>query len=188
MLFRSFVGKLEPKKRILDLVAAIAAAANRPRHFHLLIVGSGPLMEEAKTLALRSPVPMTFAGFLNQTELPQAYAAANCLVLPSDYGETWGLVVNEAMACGLPAVVSDRVGCAADLVESGVTGEIFPFGNVDALAGVLQSLAVSPERLREMGTRARARVADYSAEKAVAGTLDAISHVTKREHPPMRMR
>ena len=55
---------------------------------------------------------MTFAGFRNQSELPRYLAAADVLVLPSDAGETWGLVVNEAMACGLPAIVSRAAGCA----------------------------------------------------------------------------
>jgi glycosyltransferase involved in cell wall biosynthesis len=137
-------------------------------------------MEEARALAVRERIAATFAGFLNQTEMPKAYVAADCLVLPSDYGETWGLVVNEAMACGLPAVVSDRVGCGPDLVEDGVTGRIFPFGEVAALAGVIRSLADRPARLVEMGRRASDRITRYSVDAAVAGTLDAVRYVTRR--------
>ena len=62
----------------------------------------------------------------------RVYAAADCLVLPSDI-ESWGLVVNEAMATGLPAVVADRVGCAPDLIVPGETGEIAGRGDVDDL-------------------------------------------------------
>lgn len=174
-----FAGKLESKKRILDLVSALAPAASDGRPVHLLVVGSGVLMEEAKVLAARERVPTTFTGFLNQTELPQAYATADCLVLPSDYGETWGLVVNEAMACGLPAVVSDRVGCGPDLVENDVTGMVFPFGDVGALRLMLRSLAAKPTLLAEMGARARERVARYSVGAAVAGTLEAVRYVTQ---------
>lgn len=174
-----FAGKLEPKKRILDLVGAMSLAARGHRPVHLLVVGSGVLMAEAQALAARERVPATFAGFLNQTELPQAYAAADCLVLPSDYGETWGLVVNEAMACGLPAVVSDRVGCGPDLVESGATGMLFPFGDVPALGGMLRSLAAQPGSLAEMGARAKERIGRYSVEQAVAGTVEAVRHVTQ---------
>ncbi len=107
-----FAGKLIPKKRIMDLLAALKSARQRNPHIHLLIVGSGEQEGEAREYAEERNLPVTLAGFLNQTEITRAYAAADCLVLPSDWGETWGLVVNEAMACGLPAIVSDRVGCA----------------------------------------------------------------------------
>jgi glycosyltransferase involved in cell wall biosynthesis len=65
---------------------------------HLLIVGSGPLERALKNQVTNEGLPVRFTGFLNQTDIPAAYAAADCLVLPSDYSETWGLVVNEAMA------------------------------------------------------------------------------------------
>lgn len=175
-----FAGKIEPKKRILDLVAAMAGARNAPHPLHLLVAGSGVMMDEAKALALCEHVSATFVGFLNQSELPGAYAAADCLVLPSDYGETWGLVVNEAMACGLPAVVSDRVGCGPDLVEHGLTGMRFPFGDVGALARTLQFLSENGAILRKMGEQARIRVADYSIERAVEGTVRAVRSVLGR--------
>jgi len=70
---------------------------------------------------------------LNQTEVSQAYVAADCLVLPSGYNETWGLVVNEAMASGLPCIISDRCGCAPDLGK--LSGNaVFSFGNISGLA------------------------------------------------------
>ena len=77
--------------------------------------------------------PATFAGFLNQTEISKAYVAADCLVLPSDYGETWGLVVNEAMASGLPCVISDQCGSSVDLGNVGAN-TVFPCGDTAALA------------------------------------------------------
>lgn len=172
-----FAGKLEPKKRVLDLVRAMADIGSDPQPAHLLVVGTGVLLEEAEALAARERVQASFAGFLNQTELPKAYAVADCLVLPSDYGETWGLVVNEAMACGLPVVVSDRVGCGPDLVEDGITGIVFPFGDVEALAGALRSFTENVAVLREMGERARARVADYSVERVVEGTAQAVHSI-----------
>jgi glycosyltransferase involved in cell wall biosynthesis len=173
----SYVGKLQKKKRILDLVAAMARLQDSGLRTHLLVVGAGELMPAARALAGQNRVPVTFGGFLNQTELPAAYAVTDCLVLHSDYGETWGLVVNEAMACGIPAVVSDRVGCGPDLVEHGVTGLVYPFGDVEALSGALRSLAIRPVQLADMGARARDRVAGYSVERAVAGTLEAVRYV-----------
>jgi glycosyltransferase involved in cell wall biosynthesis len=176
-----FAGKLEPKKRILDLVRALGLVLRQGANVHLLVAGAGPLMEDARALAGRERVPFTFTGFLNQTELPQAYAAADVLVLPSDFGETWGLVVNEAMACGLPAIVSDRVGCGPDLVEPGVTGAVFPFGDVQALARCVLELAADPERARTLGLRAKERVREYSAERAVMGTMEAVHFLMGRD-------
>ena len=126
-------------------------------------------------------LPVSFAGFLNQTEMPAAYVATDCLVLPSDYGETWGLVVNEAMACGKPALVSDRVGCGPDLITPGETGALFPFGDVPALAAQITALAANPPALVRMGQQARLRVMDgYSVQRAVSGVLDAVRFATTR--------
>jgi glycosyltransferase involved in cell wall biosynthesis len=170
-----FCGKLIGKKRPLDLLEALqhAVAAGAPAH--VLVVGDGDLMAQARALVEHNRLPVAFAGFLNQTEIVGAYVAADCLVLPSDNGETWGLVVNEAMACGIPAIVSDQVGCGPDLVSDGVTGATFPMGDVDALAKRLIEFSGKPSGLRAMGVAARERVtADYSIERAVEGTMDAI--------------
>jgi glycosyltransferase involved in cell wall biosynthesis len=178
-----YAGKLEPKKRILDLLAAFTIARRScASPIHLLVVGTGELMPQAKAFAVKHGLPVTFAEFLNQSEIPSAYVASDCLVLPSDYGETWGLVVNEAMVCGCPALVSDRVGCGPDLVIEGQTGAVFPFADVPALAEKLVNLAANPERLHRMGQNARAHVlADYNVDKAVDGTWRAIRHVLDSE-------
>lgn len=96
--------------------------------------------EKKLTSDLRSPTSemkprASFAGFLNQTEVSRAYVAADVLVLPSDYGETWGLVVNEAMASGLPSIISDRCGCAEDLGISPNT--TYSCGNIESLAAAI---------------------------------------------------
>lgn len=176
-----FVGKLEPKKRILDLLRALDRARGSSAAVHLLVVGAGELMEEARQFAAGNQLPITFAGFLNQSEITRAYAAGDCLVLPSDFGETWGLVVNEAMACGLPAIVSDRVGCGPDLIEEGVTGAVFPFADISALSRKLVALASDPGNLARMGRQACERIKDYSVESAAAGTMRAIEFVTKTQ-------
>lgn len=138
-------GKLIDKKRPLDL---IKAAAIQHDEVHLLFVGSGQLENEVKELcSVVSPetgeaVPRvkgkpvaTMTGFLNQQEIIDAYVAADCLALPSDARETWGLVVNEAMACGLPAISSDRCGCSEDIVTG--TGEVFDCGNIGAFSNAI---------------------------------------------------
>jgi glycosyltransferase involved in cell wall biosynthesis len=173
-----YAGKLEPKKRILDLLEALRLAVGESARIHLLVVGSGKLMPQAREVVHRHVLPVTFAGFLNQSEIADAYVASDCLVLPSDFGETWGLVVNEAMACGRPAIVSDRVGCAADLVTPGVTGDIVPFGDAAALAQKLIQLAQDPDKLRAMGQQARSRVTQhYGVQQSIDGALAAMRYV-----------
>ncbi len=170
-----YCGKLTPKKRPLDLLHALERAIAKGAQAHLLIVGEGELMEQVQVLVQSRKLPATCAGFLNQTEIVAAYVAADCLVLPSDAGETWGLVVNEAMACDLPALVSDQVGCGPDLVADGETGAMFPMGDVEILSRRLHELASDPVRLGAMGKRAQRLVCErYSVERAVAGTMAAI--------------
>lgn len=161
-----FAGKLEPKKRPLDVVRALARL--RPGAA-LLVAGSGPLESRLREAAARLGVRVVWAGFLNQSEMPRAYAAADCLALPSDSGDSWGLVVNEALATGLPCVVSDRAGCVPDLVTSGVTGEAFPVGEVAALAAALERVRARLRAGRPFRAACLERAAAYSFEAAAAG-------------------
>lgn len=152
-----FCGKLIAKKRPMDLVQAVASldAVNPQRRFHVLFIGSGELggalrdacdvVHDAEAGAPsppgRAPRPRaSFAGFLNQTEISRAYVAADCLVLPSDAGETWGLVVNEAMASGLPCIVSDACGSAEDLIAPVDARFVFRCGDVAGLGAALVAL------------------------------------------------
>jgi glycosyltransferase involved in cell wall biosynthesis len=138
-------GKFITKKRPLDLVAAARQAIASGTKVHLLFAGSGELGNalraacrvafDADNLSVASmdagAPPASFTGFLNQSEISRAYVAADALALPSDTGETWGLVVNEAMASGLPCIVSAACGCAEDLVAPEWR---FPLGDSHALA------------------------------------------------------
>jgi glycosyltransferase involved in cell wall biosynthesis len=149
-----FVGRFVSFKRPLDLVRALA------------------LYESIQSLGTSAGVPLTMAGFRNQNELPAIYAAADVLVLPSSGEETWGLVVNEAMACGTPAVVSDAVGCVEDLIDPGETGERYPFGDVGRLAeSIRATVAETPgERVKRALER---KMSNYSLDMAVEGILRA---------------
>lgn len=131
-----FVGKLIQRKALPVLVAALGRLSASGRSARLVIAGSGHLAGELLEMANARRLPLTFAGFVNQSRMPEVYAAADVLVLAS-YVDTWGLVVNEAFACGLPAIVSDRVGCAPDLIMDGLTGTVVPAGDIEALANAL---------------------------------------------------
>jgi glycosyltransferase involved in cell wall biosynthesis len=130
-----FVGKFISAKRPLDFVLAAQSATEQRSDFHALLVGDGPLRSEAESAA-KGCGAIHFAGFQNQSMLPDFYAAGDVLILPSE-GETWGLVVNEAFASGIPAIVSDAVGSAPDLIDANLTGWTFPMGDVAALARLL---------------------------------------------------
>ena len=149
-------------------------AANSGAAIEGLVVGDGPLRAECEALVSSGRIPVRFAGFLNQSEIAKAYIAADMLVLPSE-GETWGLVVNEAMCCGRPCIVSDQVGCGPDLVQPGQTGAVFPWGDVDALAKLMVAFAGDEKLVQEMGVRCRQLMRDCSVQTAVDGVVAALA-------------
>jgi len=135
-----FSGKLIPKKQpLLILDAIVDLPSERKQRIHLIVMGDGELRAQVEGRG-REVLGTRFhaVGFVNQSEMGRWYAAADCLVLPSlkGAGETWGLVVNEALQFGLPAVVSDGVGCHPDLVGP-ATGRVFRSGSADDLARAL---------------------------------------------------
>ena len=165
-----FAAKFIEKKRPADFVRAVAAAGGG---IHGLMVGDGELRPSAELLAAGLGARIAFAGFLNQSEIVRAFVAADVVVLCSDWRETWGLVVNEAMAAGLPAIVSTDAGCAPDLVLPEETGLQFARGDVPQLTAHLRRLAGDPALVRHMAARASAHVASFSAGAAAAGVLAA---------------
>lgn len=172
-----FSGKFVEKKRPQDIVEASRILFEQGfGDFQVLMVGDGPMAADLRASA--QGLPVRFTGFLNQSEITAAYAAGDALILPSDSGETWGLVVNEAMACGLPALVSDQVGSARNLVDNGVTGDVFACGDVPGLARLIRDYSRESSSLQAMGVAARKRVhSDYNFERVVDGAMAAIATV-----------
>jgi len=176
-----FAGKFEAKKRPWDLLTASEQVARLSGRTHVvLFVGAGDGLSSLRQLSgPRIGRDVFFAPFQNQSEMPRAYASMDVLVLPSGFGETWGLCVNEAMNLGVPAIVSDVVGCGPDLVRHGRTGWIFPAGDIDALCKVMDAaLARSDEQRAAMSEAARTHVASYSIETATRGLVQAIDRAT----------
>ncbi|HKO60327.1 MAG TPA: glycosyltransferase family 4 protein [Pyrinomonadaceae bacterium] len=174
-----FVGKLIEKKRPMDFLRAMKVLAGSGVNVAGLLVGDGPLRAECEQFIQRENLPVHMAGFLNQSRIAEAYVASDALVLPSDGGETWGLVVNEAMACGIPCFVSDRVGCGPDMIAGPGAGRIFSLGNTDELANWLLEFAQDESMRTEMAKQAGATAASRSMKTAVAGTLEAVKIVLK---------
>jgi glycosyltransferase involved in cell wall biosynthesis len=173
-----FVGKFIPVKRPLDFVKAIGrCAAERPSVMGLM-AGDGPLRQHCEEQARGAGTAVRFTGFLNQTQIAEAYAVANAVVLPSET-ESWGLVVNEAMASGLPCFVSDRVGCNSDLIQRGETGDIYETGDIAGMAKMMVQYADS-DRLAAMGHIASHKIESYSVEAAAKALLSAVNTVERR--------
>jgi glycosyltransferase involved in cell wall biosynthesis len=166
----AFAGKFLDLKRPSDVLAAAARIAAPA---HVLMIGDGPLSSALRSAA--TDLPVTFTGFLNQEAMPEALACADVLVLPSYY-EPWGLIVNEAMACGCVPVVSDQVGCGPDLVAG--LGEIFPVGDLDALGAAIGRALVTA---RSPGTADRLadRLRGFTLEACAAGYEEAMLTVSK---------
>lgn len=168
-----YAGKLQPKKRPLDLLKAFNEACHiTNKKIHLLVVGTGSLEDPCKSYSSKHNLSVSFVGFLNQTIMPKAYAISDCIVLPSDEGETWGLVINEAMACGLPAIVSDNVGCGPDLVTDSITGFRYHCGDIMMLAKYLAYMAENADLSKEMGKNAQRLVQSKYTLDRVAQSIE----------------
>jgi glycosyltransferase involved in cell wall biosynthesis len=175
-----FCAKLQPWKRPHDVLRAFAQA-DIPGSY-LIFAGDGPLRkaieEEAQVLGVAHRA--RFLGFVNQSRLPAVYRATDILVLPSEY-EAFGVVVNEAMLCGCPVIVSDRVGARHDLVQEGETGFVYPCGDVRALAQIFREVLPDRERLKRMGEAARKRMETWSPKENVEAFVQAVEKAVQRK-------
>ena len=131
-----FAGKLTKKKDPEILIKAFIALSQK--NTALIIAGNGELETELKE-RYKHRTDIFFIPFQNQRTMPVVYRLANMFVLPSKGpGETWGLAVNEAMACRRGVIVSDKCGCASDVVNPGKNGYIFHSGNVESLQSCMK--------------------------------------------------
>lgn len=158
-----FAGKLESKKAPALLIQAFDRLVHSSAY--LIMVGNGPLEEQLK-LNYGKMQRICWIDFQNQSQMPVVYRLGDICILPSiGPGETWGLAINEAFACSRPAIVSDQVGCAEDLVFPGQTGWVFPSDNVDALADTLEAaVALGRAGLRTLGSQAFAYIQKWNFE------------------------
>jgi glycosyltransferase involved in cell wall biosynthesis len=171
-----FPGKLIPKKDPTILIRALRGIPDvEGRPIHVWFLGDGELRSQVEGMASSAmPGRVRVLGFRPQEELGAVYVDSDVVVLPSVERETWGLVVNEALAFGVPCVVSDRVGCAPDLVAHGVTGAVFAHGDPSGLRDCLLQVASWLRSDREVvGRRCRERVAGYSVDAAADGIIEA---------------
>jgi len=174
-----FCAKFISRKRPVDLIRAFAKA--NIENSYLIMVGDGPLAEDLnrKVRELGIEDQVRFLGFVKYSKLPEVYVSSDILVHPAEW-EPYGLPVNEAMVCGIPVIVSDRVGAGYDLVENGKTGFIYPVKDIDKLSDLLKLSLNDNLLLDSMGKEAIKKVSNWSPKKNTEATLCAIKYVLTR--------
>jgi 1,2-diacylglycerol 3-alpha-glucosyltransferase len=159
-----YVGRLAPEKNVDGLLRAYARYRRAGGTWSLVLVGDGPERASLERLCagLEIANDVQFAGLKSARETTTYFAFAGCFVLPSSR-EPWGLVVNEAMASGLPVIVSGKCGCAEDLVAHGVNGYLFDPASDEELSGHLLAMSEAPFHSRmRMGRKSLEIIDGYS--------------------------
>jgi glycosyltransferase involved in cell wall biosynthesis len=171
-----FVGRLVREKGVLSLLEAYGELPQQLRErIGLVFAGDGPLRGELEALARDIyPGNVHFPGFVDRDELAPYYSLAECIVLPT-YTDTWGLVVNEAMACGLPVICTHVAGCAAELVQS--NGRLVEPGSVTELRQAMMEIGMDPTLRDGMAAQSEAMIALFSPEAWASGIVEAAQAV-----------
>lgn len=171
-----FSAKLVERKDPMTLLRAYEQLPGRDRAA-VLFLGDGVLRQPLETFAREHGLADAhFAGFVNQSELPKHYGMSDVFVLPSTY-EPRGAVINEAMACGLPVIVTDRCGSIGDIVLDGENAFIYPAGDAAALARAMATLVDDPARRERMARRSREIIATWTFARGVEGVNAALSYL-----------
>jgi glycosyltransferase involved in cell wall biosynthesis len=163
------------EKGVFDLLEAYGKLAAEIRAaVGLVLVGEGPAGGELTRRSNQiNPGRVQFAGFIHREQLACYYALAEMFVFPS-HTDTWGLVVNEAMACGLPVISSDAAGCTADLVQEGWNGRVVCRGDIPQLTAAMEELAQDSSLRTQMGNHSKERILRYSPAACAAGIAEAV--------------
>ena len=167
-----YCGKLLTKKNPLLLIDAVKKTDNK--NLHLIIVGNGELEEKVKN-EIAGIETIHLLAFQNQTMMPAVYRLGEIFCLSSQGpGETWGLAVNEAMACGRAVLVSDKAGCAVDLVKESVNGYTFRSNDLEGLRARIDLMIQNKEKLNQMGGASAAMIKKWNFDAIAAAVKKAI--------------
>ncbi len=174
-----FVGRMVECKNVLGLIRSFAdyvrALGSDP--WDLVLCGDGPDEATFRRLAEASGEKIAkhirFLGLVRQPEIIDVFSGANCLVLPSTRYESWGLVINEALACELPVIVSQRCGCAMDLVKNDLNGWQFDPDDPRALTErLIQMHCLAPRARAEMGRHGQGIILNWGLDRFVSGAME----------------
>ena len=175
-----YCGQLVHRKGVDILMRAFTRLVAEFGNVRLKLVGDGELKSEiiaGMSEAVRERVE--FTGFLQVDELPAQFADADVFVLPSRH-DGWGVVVNQALAAGLPIICSDAVGAAVDMVVAGENGTIVPAGDEESLYRAIAELTDDPEKIERYSNRSRAMATDWTPDRGVDRWYELIERVLRR--------
>lgn len=176
-----YVAHMREFKRPFDLIKAFERIATTS---NMVMVGAGPLYEEVREYCDKKCLKrIKLVGAKNQTELPRYYAMADVFVMTSGPGETFGLVVNEAMCFSLPLLLSNGVPSSLDFVDEGQNGYVYKIGDINDLANKLDSMLKYPIHMAKMGQKSLEIVSGYTYEKDIEGILSALHFIGRRQIP-----
>ncbi len=173
-----YVGRLEVYKGVQVLLSAFARAVDEEDHLRLAIAGDGSLRPRIEALAADADCRIIYLGRLSGDDVLRAYLAADLLVLPS-LSESWGLAINEAMACSLPVIVSDQVGCADDLVRHGETGLVVGAGRETELTEAIRQLVRDAPARRHMGQAAERLISNWTLGNEAKNIMSAWREIVR---------
>lgn len=174
------VARLCPEKNMLRLLQAFRRYRDAGGPWQLVIIGTGPEETILKNyVAARNDAGILFAGWGHYEELPVYYGLAKCFILPS-LTEPWGLVVNEAMACGLPVLVSRKCGCFPELCHRGINGFDFEPLDLEGLASLMLKVSSGALDLEAMGAASRRIISNFTLDTWVQALKDCIETTVAR--------
>jgi glycosyltransferase involved in cell wall biosynthesis len=163
-----FSGALIHRKGVDLLAAAFVEIAREFSNVRLKVIGDGGLRESVEQMLSKVRDRVEFVGFRDWDQLPEAYANADVLCVPSRY-DGWGLVVPEGLASGLPVIATDRMGAALEFVETGRNGWLISAGDQRPLvAAMREAVGLSATELERMGRHARESVSAHTLENGAA--------------------
>jgi glycosyltransferase involved in cell wall biosynthesis len=172
-----FAGKFERKKQPIELMYTVAKIQDPS--IVLIMVGNGELENEVHRTAAQAPERFRILPFQNQSVMPVVYRLGDVFVLPSAYGETWGLAVNEALACGRKVLISEKVGCAPDLINAEENGDVFKSENwEDCKSKLTRLLSLSSDAV-ELRQRAK-EFAIQATESTLMSALEKTRYVGRK--------
>ena len=176
-----YTGRLIECKGLRYLIEAYGRLREERADVSLLIVGDGRQEKELKNLCMRANTrDVHFVGFIDADKLPKYYGISDLFVLPSTE-DVWGMVINEAMACGLPVITTDKVGASADLLENGVNGYIVEAGDTTQLFEAMKKVMQDPILRDRLAKASRRRILRFGPEASVEGFLSAIEYAMTRK-------
>jgi len=170
-----YTGRLKKEKGLKVLLKAYKEIKPLNKKIGLLVIGNGPQKKELEMFCSKNKLKGAyFLGFKQKKDLPKLYGISNLFVLPS-YKDTWGMVVNEAMACGLPVITTDKVGASYDLICSDKNGLVVKAGDVDALKeAILKIFKKTEQEIEKMGRMSQEIISEYTHKKSAYQFLKAI--------------